>query len=152
MVFFFGKARTDYWAECVNAADQIDDILSYKRGVPAKFFGGEPKYTGNLCRFGELAVVTKTRGKIKAKLDNRGIIFWWAGYTKGHAGDVFRMVNVLTDKVSETKDVVFLDKIYGEVYNSANYLAFKGIKKLDAPRKENEIEVVVEEDEEFRKG
>ena len=73
---FFGEIRQKLWAECASTANKLDDILSYKRGVPGIIFDGDRKYVNNLHAFGELAVVTTGgKQKIKAKLTDRGKIF-----------------------------------------------------------------------------
>ena len=87
---FFGKARTDYWAEFASTAAKLDDLLSYSRGVPAKYFEGIPSYEKYLHPFGELAVVTKGAiRKTQGKLINKGDMYFLAGYGEDHAGDVF---------------------------------------------------------------
>ena len=61
---------------------------------------------------------------MKAKLKNRGETYYFVGYADNHAGDVFRMVNLKTNRVTETRDVQFLGKMYGEVYDQDNFLAY----------------------------
>ena len=51
--------------------------------------------------------------KIKAKLENQGDIYFFAGYYENHSADVFRMFKVRTLKNTETKNVDFLGKMFG---------------------------------------
>ena len=90
------------------------------------------KYEKNLHPVGELAVDT-TGGKkaLKQKLENRGATHYFVGYATGHVGDVFRMVNLQSNRVTETRDVTFLGKMYGEIYDTENYIAYlKGGDKI----------------------
>ena len=129
---FFNQNRQLNWAECANTVNKLDDLLCYKRGIPANFFTTDvEKYKNNLHPFGELAVVTiGGKKKLKAKLENRGETYYFVGYPDNHAGDVFRIVNLKTNRVTETQDVQFLGKMYGEVYDQDNFLAYiKGRNK-----------------------
>ena len=87
--------------------------------IRAIFFkdGKEPKYSNHLRAFGELGVVAKGgKKKLKGKLENHGDIFF-SGYAKEHAGDVYRMINVQTRKVTETRNVTFVGKMLGKIYD-----------------------------------
>ena len=60
---------------------------------------------------GEYATKVMAKGgkkRMKVKLENRGNFFF--GYAKEHAGDVYRMINVQTKKVTETRNVIFVVK------------------------------------------
>ena len=38
--------------------------------------------------------------------------------------DVYRMINVQREKVTETRKVTFVGKMFGEIYDLENYLAY----------------------------
>ena len=99
---------------------KLDDILAYKRGTPKDFSDFDLQKVGdNLHRFGEISIATKTK-KLKGKLEDRGDTSYFVGYADHHAADVFRMVNIRTNKVSETRDVTFTGKMYGEIFDAEN--------------------------------
>ena len=109
-------------------ATKLDDILAYKRGTPKHFFDFDLQKVGdNFHRFGEIAIATKTK-KLKGKLEDRGDTIYFVGYADNHAADVFRMVNIRTNKVSKTRDITFTGKMYGEIFDADNYKLFKDPK------------------------
>ena len=74
-----------------------------------RFYKKQPPYSKHLRFFGEKGVVTKNPGPtIKSKLDDRGIECMFLGYAKGHAGDVYRMLNLKTRKVIISRDVQWM--------------------------------------------
>ena len=52
--------------------------------------------------------------KMKKKLDDRGIPMLYLGRGIDHSVDTARMLNVATTKVVNTRDVVWMNKVYGE--------------------------------------
>ena len=62
---------------------------------------------------------------MKGKLDNRGEIYFFAGCAKEQAGYMYRMINVQTRKVTETRNVTFVGKMFGEIYDLENFLAYQ---------------------------
>ena len=98
-----------------------------KVGTPASFFedGKEPGYADFLHPFGELGVVAKGgKNKIKANLENCDDIYFFAGYADNHSAYVFRMFKVRTLKKTDSKNVDFLGKMFGEIYDKENFLAY----------------------------
>ena len=80
----------------------------------------------NLRIFGELAVVaTGRKNKIKGKLENRGELYFFTGYSKDRAADVYRMVKISSGKVTNSRNGTFLGKMFGDVYETENFRAFK---------------------------
>ena len=55
----------------------------------------------------------------------RTVGIFFDGYTKEHAGDVYRMINVQTRKVTETRNVTFLGKMFGEIYDLEIFLSYQ---------------------------
>ena len=133
---FFGDNRDKFWAECASTAAKLDDILAYESGTPISFFddGKEPGYADHLHPFGELAVVAKGgKKKIKAKLENRGDINFFAGYAENHSADVFRMFNVKTFRQTETKNFDFLGKMFEEIYDKEIF----GVRRAEGEMRGN---------------
>ena len=76
-----------------------------------------PGYEQNLRVFGETEVITNhANKKVRSKLENRGTISVFVGYATNHAGDVYRMFNMATQKISMPRDVIWLDKLYGDYF------------------------------------
>ena len=74
------------------------------------FYGKHPSYVHHLRRFGEVGVVTKFGGgEIKGKLADRGEIKVFVGYADDHPGDVYRMLNPSTGRISTTRDIMWLN-------------------------------------------
>jgi hypothetical protein len=76
-------------------------------------FGENSTLHNNLKIFGEVGVVT-TKDKIQAKLSNRGTICMFVAYTEHQSRDVYRMLNLTTNSIINSKDIIWLNKTYGE--------------------------------------
>ncbi len=68
-----------------------------------------PNFTQYLCTWGEAGII-KT-GK-DGKMRGWGITGMFVGYASNHEGDCYRMWNLNTKKVSETRDMVFLNRMF----------------------------------------
>ena len=66
--------------------------------------------------FGEIGIVAN-RKKIQGKLQNKGILSVFVGYAENHAGDVLKFFNTETGKIFQSRDVTWLNKMYGEYFN-----------------------------------
>jgi hypothetical protein len=62
--------------------------------------------------FGDVGVVT-TKDKIQAKLINRGITCMFVGYAEHHSRDVYSMLNLTTNPIIKSRDIIWLNKTYG---------------------------------------
>jgi hypothetical protein len=58
--------------------------------------------------------VIKTSKKIKGKLEDRGLPCVYLGQARDHAGDTYRFLNLATKMVLVSRDVIWLDQVYGE--------------------------------------
>ena len=74
-------------------------------------FGSKPKYAKALRRFGELGVVWSGKG-IKGKMSNRGTTHLFVGYCDNHAENTYRMLNPKTKKISITRNIKWLNRMY----------------------------------------
>ena len=61
--------------------------------------------------FGEVGVVT-TKDKIQAKLANRGTPCIFVGYAENHSKDVYRMLNLETNAIINSRDIIWLKKMH----------------------------------------
>ena len=84
--------RQQLWCEAAQTATMLDNILvqeSAKSPPFTQFFGVDAKYTKHLRVFGEMCVVADTDNKVgRTKIDPRGKISLFVGYSTQHAGDV----------------------------------------------------------------
>ena len=117
---FSQKARNDLWAECGATATKIESILVDQRNEKSPyelFYNRSPGYEQNLRVFGEMGVITNhANKKIRSKLEDRGTTCVFVGYANNHAGDAYRMFNMATQKISMSRDVIWLDKLYGDYF------------------------------------
>ena len=63
-----------------------------------------------LREFGEMAIVKKTN-KIQSKLSNKGIPCMYLGKTPNSGKDVSRFLNIKTNRVLNSRDVVYLNEM-----------------------------------------
>jgi hypothetical protein len=70
--------------------------------------GRKPTLHKHLVEFGRIGHVT-LRTKKQAKWNNKSIKMLMVGYAANHSEDTYRMYNPITKKVSETRDVTWLD-------------------------------------------
>ena len=81
-------------------------------------FGVDVKYARHLRVLGEMCVVADTDNKVgRTKIDPRGKISLFVGYSTQHAGDVYRLLNPKTSRVIHSTDVKWIGKTWAEFYN-----------------------------------
>jgi hypothetical protein len=68
-------------------------------------------YQQLLRSFGEIGIVT-TKDKIQGKLNNRGTPCMFVGYSVHHAHDVFRMLNIETEMIINSQDIIWLNEMH----------------------------------------
>ena len=92
--------RLQLWCEAAQTVTMLDNILvqeSAKSPPFTQFFGLDAKYAKHLRVFGEMCVVADTDNKVgRTKIDPRGKISLFVGYSTQHAGDVYRLLNPKT--------------------------------------------------------
>jgi hypothetical protein len=88
-------------------------IKSYKRFPEELFFVTEAYCAHNSRMFGEMGIV-RTKKKIQGKLRDRGTVFMFVGYTPNIACYVNRMLNLKTKHIIKSRDIVWLNKSFGE--------------------------------------
>ena len=108
------KIRKGLWTECANTATKNENISVRDVNPPfTKFHGKDSRIVPHLRRFGEMGVVT-TKKKIQGKIETTGKVALFVGYAENHAGDTYRMFNPATKKILISRDVRWLNKIYGK--------------------------------------
>ena len=112
--------RQQLWCEAAQTATMLDDILvqeSAKSPPLTQFFGVDAKYAKHLRVFGKMCVVAYTDNKVgRTKIDPRGKISLFVGYSTQHAGDVYRLLNPKTSRVIHSRDVKWIGKTWAEFY------------------------------------
>jgi hypothetical protein len=101
------------WDECVMNVTYSSNIISTKLSFKSPFellYGEKPILHDNLKIFGEVGVVT-TKERIQAKLSNRGATCMFVEYTEHHTRDVYRMLNLTTNPIINSQDIIWLNKL-----------------------------------------
>ena len=116
------KLRHSLWAECANTATDLNNMMitdGENMSPHEKLFGNKPKFAHKLRTFGEVAVIKKSEfQQIKPKLDNRGIVGLFMGYSHNHAEGVYRFYCPDTKSIRLSRDVKWLNINY-DAYKSA---------------------------------
>jgi hypothetical protein len=102
------ELRDKILAECVMNVTYLSSIISTKSSFKSPFellYDEKPKLHNNPKMFGEVGVVT-TKEKIQAKLSNRGTKCMFVGYTEHHSRDVYRMLNMTTNSIINSRDII----------------------------------------------
>ena len=119
-VGFTMAKRQQLWCEAAQTDTLLDNIFvqdSAKSPPFTQSFGVDAKYTKHLRVFGEMCVVVDTNNKVgRTKIDPRGKISLFVGYSTQHAGDVYRLLNPKTSRVIHSRDVKWIGKAWAEFY------------------------------------
>jgi hypothetical protein len=68
-----------------------------------------PKFTQYLRTWGEAGIIKTGKDR---KTRNRGVMGMFMGYASNYEGDCYRMWHAKTKKVSKTRDVVILNRMF----------------------------------------
>jgi hypothetical protein len=116
VAYLEGELRDKIWAACVMNVTHLFNIISTKLSFKSPFellYGEKPILHNNLKTFGEVGVVT-TKERIQAKLSNRGTTCMFVGYTEHHSRDVYRMINLTTNSIINSQDIIWSNKTHRE--------------------------------------
>ena len=110
--------RKRLWAEAAKTATNIENILvSYNKPKSSfnVFYMTDEVSPRPLKPFGDIAIVeyNKTR-KIRAKLADRGRACVYLGIADDHSAQVHRFLNLDTNHIVLSRDVIWLNKSYGD--------------------------------------
>ena len=116
------KERYRLFAEAANTVTQLDWLQSVTIGDVTKtrveHYGMQvPKFAKYLRTWGEAGTVKS--GKV-GKLGNRGITMMMVGYANYHEGDVYRMLNLETGRVTETRAIIWLLHVLRDIKQQNN--------------------------------
>jgi hypothetical protein len=106
--------RSGVWAECAMTVTYLSNNTSIKEKMICPYqllFGNEPRLPESLRSFVEIGFVT-TKNDIQGKLSNRGTPCMFMGYSIKHAHDVYRMSNIETKKIINSRDIIWMNKVY----------------------------------------
>jgi hypothetical protein len=114
------ELRDKIWAERVMNVTYLSNIISTKSNLKSPFellYCEKPSLHDDHKIFSEVGVITK-KDKIQAKLSNQGAFCMFVGYTEHHSRDVYRMLNLTTNSIINSRDIIWLKKTYGEWKNN----------------------------------
>ena len=101
--------RQQLWCDTAQTATMLDNILVQESAKSPSFthcFGVDAKY--------EMCIVADTDNKVgRTKIDPRGKISLFVGYSTQHAGDVYRLLNPKTSRDVHSRDVKWIGKMWG---------------------------------------
>jgi hypothetical protein len=130
-----GELRDEMSAECVMNVTYLSNITSTKSNFkrPFELFHGEkPTLHDNLKIFCEVGVVT-TKEKIQANLTNRGTTCIFVGYTEHHSRDVYRMLNLTTNEIINSREIIWINKTYREWKNNKTTISTAEDDTIELP-------------------
>ena len=110
------KLKDKMWGEAIMTAIDVENLLvssNHEDPLYREFFKQDMPNVDQLRQFGEMTVI-KTTKQIKGKLEDRGIPAMYLGRARDHAGDTFRFLNLETELVLISRDVIWLNKVYGD--------------------------------------
>jgi hypothetical protein len=100
--------RRILWAECASTATLNENVFvsagTQTKPPFTKLFKSDHPRARDLRRFGKIAVA-KSLTKIKSKLTNKGIPVMFLGYLDVHSTDTYRMLNLSTKRVIQSRNL-----------------------------------------------
>ena len=106
--------RFKMWSEAATTVTALDNLIPVTFNGETKtryeHAGYEiPKFAKYLRTFGEAGIVKNGKD---GKVGDRGITMVFVGYADGHAGNCYRMYNPVTSRVSVTRDIIWMGRMY----------------------------------------
>ncbi len=101
------------WAEVVSTATLLSTYVVNKaneiESSYVSLFGKEPPHLDHLRTFGTVAYVAKRN--TKSKFESRLLKCIMVGYAKNHAPDCYRFLNLATNKIIQSRDVIWTEEL-----------------------------------------
>ena len=153
---FATSKREQRWCEAANTGTMLDKILVHEQNSAppyTMFYVQDAKYAKHSKTFGEICVTADTSNKVeRMKLDSRGRMCTFLGYSTQHAGGVYRFLHMKTNHIIYTQDVQWLGKMWHEFYSiPSNHSADAYVDPFDDYIEENgtgqEVEENVQDEE-----
>lgn len=94
---FITNYRQLLWAECANTAVYLDNMLVRQGNGTSnfeKFHGKPPEKIINLHPFGHMVVFKLHDRVLRSKLENKGKLGIFVGYTDSHAQETYRIFSI----------------------------------------------------------
>ena len=114
------EKRKQLWCEAANTATMLDNILVHQQNSAppyTMFYGKDAKYAKHLRTLGEICVTADTSNKVgRTKLDTRGRLTMFMGYSTQHAGDVYMFLHLKKNHVIYSRDMQWLGTMWNEFY------------------------------------
>ncbi len=114
--------KQSLWAEALSTATTLSNITVSKpnelESSYVRFFGEVPPILKSLKIFGSTSYVTKRN--IKNKYEKRAFKCMMMGYAQDHASDCYRLLNLESEKIIMSRDVIWDEKLsheYNDVLN-----------------------------------
>jgi hypothetical protein len=103
-------------------------------------FGSKPILHYELKIFGEVGAVT-TKDKFQSKLTNHGSPCTFVGYAENHSRDVYRMLNLDTNSIIESRDIIWLKKMHVDWFKnkSTTKLEEEDVLELSTCNESNKV-------------
>jgi hypothetical protein len=124
------KMREGLWTECASmTTTNANMMVTPNHTVPShqQFYGNEANNARSLREWGEIGIVTDhAKNKMNAKLDNKGRPCMLVNYAENHKSDVYRMWDLKTRRIVKSRDILWLNKTYGEYINRKNTIVDHG--------------------------
>jgi hypothetical protein len=114
------SVRTGIWAEFARATTLLSNISSIKTKDKCSYqimFWKKPMLPISLRIFGEIGVVTN-KDDIQVKLKSRSLNCMFVRYSVDHANDVYRMLNLNSKRIIQTRDVIWLEKRHNDCHKN----------------------------------
>ena len=132
-------------ATLLNNVLSNKEIHSGKTSPPQSpyqvFYGKIPKYFSGLRVFGEIGILKTSYFRLQSKLQNKGDMAIFVGYSTRHVNNVYCMFNLTTQSISISRDITWLKVNYGKWKSR--------VKKVhDSPNKKEQL--INNNDEHYR--
>ena len=116
------KVRYQVFTEALQTATKLDWLVVVESNgvkLPRVMHcqNEMPHWVGSLRAFGEAGTIAIGKN---GKAGNRGVTMMFAGYSNDHGGDTVRMWNEKTKRITDTRDVTWLKRMYFEGTENSN--------------------------------
>ena len=120
---FNQQMKNSLWPDAAREATDIENnlVTQYKTTSSFRQFFPNRKeiHIGKRIIFGSVAVVANMVGQnVKSKLGDRGFSCVYIGRSIDHTDDTYKFYNINTQARIQSRDVKWLDKLYGEWCNN----------------------------------
>jgi transposase InsO family protein len=113
--------RHKLWAEAAShSTDIINSLCTPFNPIPPfkKFYNVNPPFLKHLRTFGEITVIVKHDKSFQSKITNKGLLGIYLGRAKDHPQDTARFYNIGTNKVILSRNMKYMEIMYGDYFNS----------------------------------